>query len=189
MKFLIAVIGFYLVIAPTAAHSEEWDRNLTKFTISTLDGQAFQSNMPLARVLEPRLLSVMERCSVIVGMNAPIQPPAQTLAFDFNGVRLVNLYVPREETGEVLPREFHVISGYFFADDVNFGRAIVRFSRPDEDKMMERMIICAQPRVEDLLCHKSLEVFGTSTCRLYHQRLETIERRRRSIDSWEIENR
>ena len=165
-----------------------------EFLVSSQAGK-FKANKAMNAQLYPLLQNMLEKCSIIERETVPYMLQGNYLEYADVSSRILSFYVPipgaRMES-DLEKKEVTVGMVSIYADDINFGRAVVypKTVRDDRyetrNKMPGYVIACSPARVQRLICSRPLaKIFKTRTCYVYQEKLRKEHEKRKQFNDWE----
>lgn len=197
IAFLCVVLmslGIMSVAVASESESSKQKMPIGGFLVSSQAGK-FKANKAMNEQLYPLLKDMLAKCSIIEGETIPFALEGSYLEYSFKSSEYFSFYVPtrgaRTES-DLEKKDVSVGMVSIYADDINFGRAVVyphtaRDERERNSKNIQgNAIACSPARVQKLICSRPLaKIFKTRTCYMYQEKLRKEHEKRKQFNDWE----
>lgn len=194
IAFLCVVLMSLGIVSVAAASESKKKLNIGEFLVSSQAGK-FKANKAMNAQLYPLLKDMLEKCSIIEGETIPFALEGSYLEYSFKSSEYFSFYVPtrgaRTES-DLEKKDVSVGIVSIYADDINFGRAVVypHIARDERERNSKNIqghaIACSPARVQKLICSRPLaKIFNTRTCYVYQEKLRKEHEKRKQFNDWE----
>lgn len=197
LAFLCVVLMSFGVASGTEASetkSLKQQSDIGSFLVSSQAGK-FKANKAMNAQLYPLLEDMLKKCSIIERETVPYRLQGNYLEYSGLSARTLSFYIPTpgaKTESDLEKKDVTVGMVSIYADDINFGRAVVYPGTMRDDryktstKVPGHAIACSPARVQKLICSRPLaKIFKTRTCYVYQEKLRKEHEKRKQFNDWE----